>query len=121
MDLSDGLIKDAARMLLASGHAGRLAAAAVPLSTPARQVLRREPQRLAELLTGGDDYEILAAVAPEHRDALAAAAAGVGVPMTEVGVVLPSPWPDGAGGSGLIVDGPDGRPLAVGRSGWDHF
>ena len=121
MDLSDGLVKDAGRMLRASGLAGHLRAADVPLSEPARKVVAREPARLVGLLTGGDDYEVLAAVRgpPEHRAALRAAAAAAGVPLAEVGVVGPAEWPET--GSGLLVEGTDGHPLAVGRAGWDHF
>ena len=59
MDVSDGLIKDLDRMLRASGVAGRLVAAEVPLSDAARAVLARTPERLSRLLTAGDDYEIL--------------------------------------------------------------
>ncbi len=64
MDLSDGLVKDLERMLRGSGLSGRLRAAAVPLSDAAAKVIAREPERLAHLLTAGDDYEVLAAVPP---------------------------------------------------------
>ena len=112
MDLSDGLVKDTERMLRGSGLAGRLRAADVPLSDPARKVLAREPQRLAQLLTAGDDYEILAAVPAGHAADFRAAAAA-GVPVTEIGRVV--------AGTGLVVAGANGRLLPVGRSGWDHF
>jgi thiamine-monophosphate kinase len=120
MDLSDGLVKDTGRMLRGSGLSGRLRAADVPFSDPARKVLAREPQRLAHLLTGGDDYEVLAAVAHERRDALCSAAAKAGAPLTEVGMAGPSTWPLD-GGQGLRIDGPDGQPMPMDRPGWDHF
>jgi thiamine-monophosphate kinase len=121
MDLSDGLVKDAERMLRGSGLGGRLRAGDVPLSEAARKVLAREPQRLAQLLTGGDDYEILAAVhgLPARCEELRTAAAKTGIPLTEVGKVGASGWPETA--DGLRIEGPDGRPLAVDRPGWDHF
>jgi thiamine-monophosphate kinase len=119
MDLSDGLVKDLERMLRGSGLAGRLRAGDVPLSDPARKVLAREPQRLAQLITGGDDYEVLAAIPGPRSDALRTAAARAGVPLTEIGIAGPSAWPDT--GDGLLVDGPDGRLLALQRTGWDHF
>jgi thiamine-monophosphate kinase len=121
MDVSDGLVKDLERMLRGSGVAGRLRAGAVPLSEAARKVVTREPERLAQLLTAGDDYEVLAAVAGP-RTACAkfrAAAAEAGVPMTEVGSVGPSGWPEA--GCGLLVEGPDGRPMTFARTGWVHF
>ena len=40
-------------------------------------------------------------------------------PSTEIGAAGPLDWPER--GNGLLIDGPDGRPLAVGRAGWDHF
>jgi thiamine-monophosphate kinase len=125
MDISDGLVKDLERMLRASGLGGRIAAADVPLSPAARRFVGQAPdqsdRRLAHLITAGDDYEVLAAVTgpPERCAELQAAAAQVGVPLTKVGVVGHSGWPEH--GSGLRIDGPDGQPLAVSRTGWDHF
>jgi len=120
MDLSDGLIKDLERMLRGSGLSGRLLAAAVPLSDPARKVVAREPERLAHLLTAGDDYEVLAAVPPSACAPLrSAAATTAGVPLTEIGTVEFSGWPEA--GSGLHVEGPDGTPLTFARTGWVHF
>jgi thiamine-monophosphate kinase len=121
MDLSDGLVKDLERMLRGSGVAGRLRAGDVPLSVAARKVVAREPERLAQLLTGGDDYEVLAAVPGPRRlcDAFRSGAAAVGVPVTEVGGVGPSDWP--RDGRGLLVEGPDGRPMTFARTGWAHF
>jgi len=121
MDLSDGLVKDLERMLRGSGLGGRLRAGDVPLCGAARKVLAREPGRLAQLITGGDDYEVLAAVAGPRarRDELRTAAAKVGVALAEIGTAGPSAWPDQ--GDGLLIDAPNGRPRALGRSGWDHF
>jgi thiamine-monophosphate kinase len=115
MDVSDGLVKDLDRLLRASGVAGRLYAGDVPLSGPARQALARAPERLAQLITAGDDYEVLAAVPQGKAAAFAAAAAAAGTPVARIGEVLQGP-------SALAVIGPDGRPLALPpRMGWDHF
>jgi thiamine-monophosphate kinase len=121
MDLSDGLVKDLERMLRGSGVGGRLRAGDVPLSAAARKVLAREPERLAQLIAGGDDYEVLAAVLGSRArcDEFAAAAAEAGVPATPVGTVGPFDWPEA--GSGLLIEGPDGRPMTFDRPGWDHF
>ena len=121
MDLSDGLVKDLERMLRGSGAAGRLRAGDIPLSDAARKVVAREPQRLAQLITGGDDYEVLAAVLGSREYCLefGTAAADAGVPMTEVGTVGPFDWPEQ--GSGLLIDGPEGRPMTFDRTGWEHF
>jgi thiamine-monophosphate kinase len=119
MDLSDGLVKDLERMLRGSGLGGLLRTGDVPLSEAARKVLAREPQRFVQLITGGDDYEVLAAVPATHSDDLRTATAKAAMPMIEIGTVAPSAASDHA--SGLRIDGPDGRPLALDRAGWDHF
>jgi thiamine-monophosphate kinase len=117
MDVSDGLVKDLDRMLRASGVAARLAAADVPLSAAAREFLMHAPdqseQRLAQLITAGDDYEVLAAVPAARAAAFRAAAAGAKIQVTEVGSV--------GVGSGLRIEGPDGAPLPTDLTGWDHF
>ncbi len=118
MDVSDGLVKDLDRMLRASRVAGNLRAGEVPLSAAARKFVAVAPhdqsgERLARLLTAGDDYEVLAAVPARHAVEFGSAAATAGVPVTEIG--------DLSAGSGLIVDGPDSSPLPLDRTGWDHF
>jgi thiamine-monophosphate kinase len=119
MDLSDGLVKDLERMLRGSSVAARLRAGDVPLSDAARKVLAREPERLVQLITAGDDYEVLAAVPgpPAHCLAFRTAAVTAGVPVTEVGAALDRP---GDGGC-LIVEGADGHPMMFARTGWVHF
>jgi thiamine-monophosphate kinase len=115
MDVSDGLVKDLGRMLRASGAAGRLDAGNVPLSPGARKMVAQSPDGLARLVTGGDDYEVLASVPRAKGAAFAAAAAACGVPMTRIGEVL-------SGAPALAVVGPDGKPLVLpAGTGWDHF
>jgi thiamine-monophosphate kinase len=116
MDISDGLVRDLERMLGASGNAaGRLMAAAVPLSPAARAVAGKDPARLAGLITAGDDYELLAAIPPGKAAEFQAAAAVDGVPVTPIGEVSQGPGQ-------LTVVGPDGSPLPLPpKHGWDHF
>jgi thiamine-monophosphate kinase len=117
MDISDGLVKDLDRLLRASGVAGRLHAGDVPLSTAARKFLAhaldQSARRLAQLITAGDDYEVLAAVSTAHATAFRSAAAAAAVPITEIGVI--------GSGDGLVVLGPDARSVPFDRPGWDHF
>jgi thiamine-monophosphate kinase len=118
MDLSDGLVKDLDRMLRASGVAAQLRAADVPRSVAGNKFVAVVPddqagERIAQLITAGDDYEVLAAVPASHAAEFRADASAAGVPVTEIGAV--------SVGSGLVVLGPDGRPLVTDRPGWDHF
>lgn len=65
MDVSDGLLIDAARMAAASGLAVAIDLDAVPLSPAARAYAGEDrPTRLAAA-TAGDDYELLFALPPE--------------------------------------------------------
>ena len=115
MDVSDGLVKDLERMMRASGVACHLVAADVPLSDPARAVLAHAPERLSQLITAGDDYEVLLALPEDRAGAFATAAAAAGIPVTRIGQVLPGP-------PALTVEGLDGKPLVLPeRTGWDHF
>jgi thiamine-monophosphate kinase len=111
MDVSDGLVQDLSHICRASGLAARLDAAAVPLSQPAIQA---GPQWLTACLTGGDDYEILMAVAPAKQAMMLADAARVGVRVSCIGAFS-------AGTPAVAVIGEDGSHLALDSGGWSHF
>jgi thiamine-monophosphate kinase len=113
MDISDGLAKDLDRLARASGVGARVIGSDIPLSAPARRALDRARDLFPSIVTGGDDYEILAAVPQERCSAFREATALAGIPVTEIGRLQV--------GSGIEITGPDGAPLALERLGWDHF
>lgn len=102
MDVSDGLIVDAAKMAAASGLAFSLDPEAIPLSPIAQTWAAKRGDRMP-LLYGGDDYELLFTAAPSARDAIAAAGAAIDLPVTRIGRAV--------AGAGLID--PQGAPIAV--------
>ena len=114
MDVSDGLVGDLAKMLALEGLGATLGGADVPLSPAARAAIALEPGLLASALTGGDDYEIVCAVAPERTAAFETAAAEAGVPVTR----LASARPDIAG---VVVTGEDGCRVEIRHGRFDHF
>ena len=114
MDISDGLVKDFDRLCRASEAGGRIDAAAVPLSTAARVILAAGCTTLADLITGGEDYEVLAAIAPQQAGKFEAAAEAARTPITRIGFI------DEAVHGVHVRDG-SGRPMAFTRTGWDHF
>jgi thiamine-monophosphate kinase len=114
MDVSDGLAGDLTKLCRASGVDARIDAARVPLSDGARRAVAAEPALLEALLSGGDDYEIVATVPADKRDSLIAQAAAAGVPVTEIGRVE-----SGEGRAKFL--GADGRPLAFARASFSHF
>ncbi|HVV95144.1 MAG TPA: thiamine-phosphate kinase, partial [Hyphomicrobiales bacterium] len=88
MDVSDGLAGDLARMCAASGVGAVLEAERVPLSPAAARAVAADPAALAAVLTGGDDYEILLAVAADLTDAFERAAADQAVRVSAIGTVV---------------------------------
>lgn len=118
IDVSDGLYVDARRMLGASGCAGEIDAALLPLSEPLRayatqaQWSTERTQQLA--LSGGEDYELCFCAAPERDSALHALAAALGERITRIGVVTA-----GAGVS-VTSSNSDATQLLEGAM-FDHF
>lgn len=111
IDLSDGLAGDLGHILQASAVGAEIHLPALPVA-PALGALP-EAQRLECLLAGGDDYELLFTAAPEARDAIAAASAASGTPVTRIGRITSTPglrWLDG-----------DGHPVPFAARGFDHF
>jgi thiamine-monophosphate kinase len=114
MDVSDGLVIDGGRMCAASGMDAVIEADKVPLSSAAQIVLNARPDLFETLITGGDDYEILAAVPADEETRFETAASAAGVAVTRIGRFF-----EGTGR--LTVLGADGRELVLTRSGYDHF
>lgn len=113
IDVSDGLAKDLGHMVRASGCGATVETARLPLSGPARKALAADNALMASLVAGGDDYEILAAVASGHAAAFETEAASCGCPVTRIGTC--------EAGSGVALLDSECQPLALMRHGWDHF
>ncbi|MBN8889983.1 MAG: thiamine-phosphate kinase [Rhodospirillales bacterium 70-18] len=116
MDVSDGLVQDLGHLCRAGGVAAEIEAACLPLSDAARAA---GPALLMRCLTGGDDYELLMAVAPENEAALQRAAIETNIAATRIGHFR-------AGPPHVTVRDPDGAALRIGaggndHGGWSHF
>src|SRR6267154_4837573 len=70
MDVSDGLAGDLAKLCRASGVSAEIACADVPLSDAARAALARDPALIETIVSGGDDYDVLATVPANEVEAL---------------------------------------------------
>ncbi len=105
MDISDGLALDLSRLCAAGGVGVRLPLAEVPVAPAAT---------LQEALSGGEDYELLAALPGEA--AVEAARSELnetfGTPLHEIGRITDAE---------LIVIARDGAERALDPAGWDHF
>ena len=113
IDVSDGLVADLGHLCAESGVAARVRADAVPLSGPARRALAAGEADIADLVTGGDDYELLFCAPSAKREAVDALGRRLGLALTRIGAI--------EAGQGVTVVGADGQPLALGRAGYTHF
>jgi thiamine-monophosphate kinase len=84
MDLSDGLAGDLPKLAAASGLGARIALERLPLSRALESSTDAERAR-ACALGGGEDYELLVAVAPRRFEELAAAARRLNLTLTAIG------------------------------------
>lgn len=107
IDISDGLLADLAH-LLDGGLGARIEIARLPTSGALAEAVPDPVERAELQLSGGSDYELMAAVGPD--EVLPEIA---GVPITEIGRVTDTGRVD-------CIDR-DGRAFTPGRTGWDHF
>ena len=99
MDVSDGVLVDAARMARASGLSLDIRRDAIPLSQAARAAV---PDRLEEAIRWGDDYALLVAAPPEARLPVPATCIGRFGPPSSRGVALDGQRLDEAATGGYL-------------------
>ena len=85
----------------------------MPFSPEARTALDSRPALLETVLTGGDDYEVLAAVSPDSVAIFIRAAADQGIAITDIGAVQ-----EGKGAAQVL--GSDGAELNLPVRGFLH-
>lgn len=114
MDVSDGLVGDLRALMRESGATARVDLRRIPLSPPARAALQTDPALVDRIFCGGDDYEILCAIAPDAAAQFETLALEAGVTVTRIGEAL-APKADES------IIGFDGRPRAFGADRFSHF
>jgi thiamine-monophosphate kinase len=111
IDVSDGLLADAAKLARASGCGVQITHAEVPVSEAL--VLAVGAERARELaLTGGDDYELCFSVRPAHVARLLAELPPQRWGYTRIGTLREAP------GAEVVRDG---AVMSFSHSGYDHF
>lgn len=113
MDISDGLVADLGHLCEVSGVGGVIEAADLPLSAAARAALALDPARLALVLGGGDDYELLFTAPDAAAAQLDGLARELNVPITAIGRV--------AAGQGVRVVDAVGHDIKIEVRGYEHF
>ena len=114
MDVSDGFVGDLTKMLRVSGVSARVLIDRLPLSAPARAAIAADPDLLAIAATGGDDYELIAAIGPLEAAAFEHEAEAAGVPATFVGEAV-------EGGDPPHFVRPDGGTMTFAAGSYSHF
>lgn len=114
MDISDGLAKDLGRLCAESRVGARIDLGRIPVAKglgPAAEVLGLDPLETA--LSGGEDYELLATIAPAAVEgARAELRERFGVTLVDIGAIIEE---------GLCAVDQDGREFPLEPKGWDHF
>lgn len=123
IDVSDGLAVDLHRMMEASGTAGEIEAARLPIhadvdaqmpdnasSVPLSPVVFPD-RRIAAALGDGEDFELLFSV--DQADAKRLEAGGIPFPVTRIGLVCD--------GIGCRIRSTDGLAADLSPSGWQHL
>ena len=111
LDVSDGLAGDLAHLCERSGVAAELWLSALPCAEALLPLRSSAPALFA---AGGDDYELCFTAPRAHRAAIEALSAELGLRLTRVGRV--------AAGEGVrLLDAPDGAPVLLTHTSYDHF
>lgn len=111
LDVSDGLLADLGYIAEVSKVHIAVDAARIPLSPALRRYWGENAAIHAA--TAGDDYEVIFTASRSQRAAIFRTAKAVGTMVTEIGSVRR--------GKGVALLGPEGKPVRVAKTGWQHF
>jgi thiamine-monophosphate kinase len=114
MDISDGLVGDLGKLCRASGVSADVEIARIPLSPSATHALTTERALIETILTGGDDYEIIATVPSDQLAPLQKKGVGVGVALADIGTIV------GGEGEARFRD-INGELMEFARPSFSHF
>ena len=112
MDVSDGLLIDAARMAEASGCRAAIELDAVPLSEALIALAGDDRAARLAAAAAGDDYELLFAAPPATAHGLLTLADEIGLPLTRIGAF--------EAGTGLGLTDRDGAVPLPDSFGYEH-
>ena len=113
IDISDGLVADLGHVCAASEVGARIEANSIPLSGAAEAACRTTTNLFTNVLTGGDDYELLVCAPPSGDERLLQMASAAQTQLRRIGTIME--------GAGVRVIGPDGDEMNIKRGGYTHF
>lgn len=112
LDVSDGLLQDLGHIVETSGLLAEIRLSALPRSEAAAEALKAGLVQPADLLSFGDDYELLFTAPAELRGEVEEAARRSGVPVTRIGHMK--------AGNGVHLLDDDGNLIEVQKRGYTH-
>lgn len=115
IDVSDGLVADIGHIAEVSQMQAIIEAPLVPLSPVAKKLLAHQPKLREQLLTGGEDYELVFIMDPREKGLFNIAQSKVNHPLTRVGRLQ-----QGFAGEVQVMD-ENNRILPLKSKGWTHF
>lgn len=113
LDVSDGLMGDLGHIARGSGLGAEVETARLPLAPEVRRLVETIPDRLQDVVSGGDDYQLLFTAPQERRDAVARLSGDSGVAISRIGRMT-------QGNRVRLLDEQE-REVAVAHAGWTHF
>lgn len=116
MDISDGLISDTQKLASSSNVSAILKADDIPLSAAAKAACGMGAEWFQWAVAGGDDYEILMAVAPKNEAALVDRAGALDLPLSKIGELT-----DGETMGEVCLIDKAGNKMQIAAEGFDHF
>jgi thiamine-monophosphate kinase len=114
MDVSDGLVGDLAKLCAASAVSAVVDMPAIPLSSAASAALAGGAASMSEIMSGGDDYEILCAIPESAFEAFIRAAKAAEITASAIGTFI-------AGASAPQFLDDEGRELSLSQMSYSHF
>jgi thiamine-monophosphate kinase len=112
VDISDGLLADLSQLLAASGVGADVLRDTIPLSLALREATAHDETCWQHALSGGDDYELCFSAPVIEREAIAALAARLDLPLTRIGTVMAQ--------RELAILDARGKKITPTAHGWEH-
>ncbi|MEP3244868.1 MAG: thiamine-phosphate kinase [Sneathiella sp.] len=113
LDISDGLLADIGHICEQSEVGAVLYEEKIPISRAAETVLCTDKKYWAQILSGGDDYELAFAIPREKASQLEILAAEAGVSVTRIGEMTGKGTP--------VFINTSGQKVTLDKAGWTHF
>ena len=113
MDISDGVLQDLGHICTASNVGATIHRNKLPLSNAASALIRADARLWDDVLSGGDDYELLFTVPPQYQRQIESLSKATGIAATAIGVITEDKV--------LNVEDENGQLLSIPRKGFAHF